>query len=87
MLIDSIQSIDWSYHENTGIVKPMSRPERKVGSMNGVRRSLRLLIDELNRRGGRLEIQDSVVHVRGDLPASLLLKLHRHRRHIASAIR
>mgnify|MGYP007017189087 FL=1 len=55
--------------------------------MTGIRKSLRLLIDEVNRRGGRLEIQDSVVHVRGDLPASLLLKLHRHRRHIASAIR
>ena len=55
--------------------------------MNGVRKSLRLLIDEVNRRGGRLEVQDSVVHVQGDLPAPLLLKLHRHRRHIASAIR
>ena len=50
-------------------------------------RVIGLLIDEVNRGGGRLEIQDSVVHVRGDLPASLLLKLHRHRRHIASAIR
>jgi hypothetical protein len=58
-----------------------------MGSMNGVRKSLRLLIDEVNRRGGSLEVQDSVVHVRGDLPAPLLLKLHRHRRHIASAIR
>ena len=55
--------------------------------MNGVRKSLRLLIEEVNRRGGRLEIQDRVVRVRGDLPAPLLLKLHRNRRHIASAIR
>jgi trehalose-6-phosphate synthase len=87
MLIDSIQTIDWSYHGNTGIVKPMSGTIRRMGSMNGVRKSLRLLVDEVNRRGGRLEIQDSVVHVQGDLPAPLLLKLHRHRRHIASAIR
>ncbi|MGF7205652.1 hypothetical protein GGE65_000210 [Skermanella aerolata] len=55
--------------------------------MNGVRKSLRLLIEEVNRRGGRLEVQDSMVRVRGDLPAPLLLKLHRNRRHIASAIR
>ena len=87
MVIDPIQTIDWSYHENGGIVNPMSRPEWRSGSMNGVRKSLRLLIEEVNRRGGRLEIQARVVRVRGALPAPLLLKLHRHRRHIASAIR
>ncbi|UEM05756.1 hypothetical protein JL101_010085 [Skermanella rosea] len=55
--------------------------------MNGIRKSLRLLIDEVTRRGGRLEVRGGGVHVQGDLPDDLLLKVHRYRRHIARSIR
>jgi hypothetical protein len=55
--------------------------------MTKPRKSLRQLIDQVARHGGRLELQGGGLRVEGDLPADLLLKVHRHRRRIASAIR
>ena len=45
-----------------------------------MRPALNALLADLARHGASLTLQDGRVGVQGELPAELLLRLHRHRR-------
>jgi len=51
-----------------------------------MRPTLNALMADLARHDVRLTLEDGRVGVQGDLPADLLLRLHRHRRQLLTLV-